>query len=166
MVARTKSLTTRTIKIYKAVITVLFAAFILALLYWRFTEGSVFGIFMVAPYFFFIYRLWRGIKLLKEVSYDDHSLYVKEKEFEIEIPMYRVRNIELVSLDGIYKFELHDTDQFGDTVYCKPSIWYPFTYKWVDDELRKIRKMVAKEKEKYWEARQSDSGPALSGMNI
>ncbi len=121
---------------------------------------------MIAPYFYLIYRIWNGLKLLKEISYDDHNLYVKEKEFEIEIPLYRVKNVELVSLDGIYKFELHDTDQFGDTVFCKPSMWYPFTYKRVDDELHKIRKMIDLEKKKYWEARQSESGLVLPGMSI
>ena len=166
MSARSRSLTTKTIKLYKGAITLLLTALILAMIYFRLEQGSTIGLIMLSPYLYFLYRIWNGLKLLKEISYDDHSLFVKQKEFEIEIPLYRIKNVELISLDGIYKFELHDVDQFGDTVFCKPSIWYPFTYSKVDDELRKLRKMIGVEKEKYWNARLSKQDPALPSMNI
>jgi len=121
---------------------------------------------MVLPYILIFYRSWKSFKLLKQVSYDEQNLYVQQDDFESQIPFYRIKNVELISLDGVYKFVLIDNDQFGDTVLCKPSIWYPFTYKKVDKELQEIRNRIAKVKELYWQDRDQQSGPLLSGMNI
>ncbi|MGB3467352.1 MAG: hypothetical protein WBA74_18860 [Cyclobacteriaceae bacterium] len=164
---RTKTLTIKTIGIYKIVVLLLLAVLTGAIINYHLSSGSkLIGLSMIAMYGYYFYRIWKGMKLLKEVSYDDRSLYVKEKDFEIEIPLYRIKEVTLFSIDGIYKFELIDNDQFGNTVFCKPSIWYPFTYKRVDEELRQIRKNIAKVKEEYWKARQATTDPALPGMNI
>ena len=166
MSGRTRSLTTKTIRIYKGATSLLMTSLILGMAYFRLEHGSFIGLLMLIPYLYFLYRIWNNMKLLKEVSYNNHSLFVKQKEFEIEIPLYRIKDVELISLDGIYKFKLHDVDQFGDTVYCKPSAWYPFTYRKVDDELRELRKMIDIEKEKYWNARLSESESALPSVKI
>lgn len=129
-------------------------------------EGRLLALMMFIPHGWLVYRIWTSLKLLREVSYDDHSLYVKEKDFEVQIPFYRVKEVKLISLDGVYKFTLRDADQFGDVVFCKPSMWYPFTYKKVDNELYDLQNKISKVTQEYWQARQQDQAPGLPTMNI
>lgn len=88
---------------------------------------------------------------IKEVSYDSSNLYVKEGNYEILVPFHGIKDIELVSADGLYKFTLYPPDQFGREVICKPSIWYPLNYKRIDKELNRIRAMVRKVHRKHKE---------------
>ncbi len=89
------------------------------------------------------------MNLLKEISYDSSNLYIHEADYEIQIPYYQVRDVEIISLGGLYKFHLYHSDQFGKEVLCKPSIWYPLNYKKVDKELDRIRAMIKKSHREY-----------------
>ena len=163
---RTRSLTTRAIKVYKLVITAILTLFVAGTTAYYASNGSVTGMLMLLPYFWLVYKIWKQLRLLKEVSYDDHSLYIKEQDFEVQIPFYRLKEVKLISLDGIYKFTLREADQFGDVVYCKPSLSYPFTYRKVDDELRELQGRIEKITKQYWQARQENQAPGLPTMNI
>lgn len=164
---RTKSLTIKTIKLYRYTILAIAGSIILWLVIYRVLNNELFGaVLFLGLYGFYFYRILSGLKLIKEISYDEHSIYVKEKDFEIEIPMYRIKEVTLVSIDGVYKFTLIDSDQFGETVFCKPSVWYPFSHRRVDEELRQLRKKIDKVKEEYWLARQNEADLQLPGMSI
>lgn len=99
----------------------------------------------------FVYwpRVKNFLQKIKEVSYDKENLYVREGEYEIQIPFYEVKDIEIMSLDGLYKFTLYHHDQFGNEVICKPSFWYPLNYKRIDAELNRIRGWVRKSHHEY-----------------
>ena len=164
---RTKSLTTRAIAWYKATVTAVISVFVLLVVgYYLSQDRMIYGTMMLVPHLWYMHRIWRGLKLLKEISYDEHNLYVKEKDFEVQVPFYRIRSVDLISLDGVYKFTLRDADQFGETVFCKPSMWYPFTYKKVDEELYQLRKRIEETTRQHWEARQESATIGLSGMKI
>lgn len=117
-------------------------------------DGDFFGIAMVVIYltlmiFYWYPNMGKFLNKIKEVAYDKENLYVKEGEYEIQIPFYEVKDIEILSLDGLYKFKLYHHDQFGDEVICKPSLWYPFNYKKIDAELNRIRSLVRKAHREY-----------------
>ncbi len=86
---------------------------------------------------------------IKEISYDEENLYVHEQDYEIQIPYHQVKDVEIISLGGLYKFTLLRHDQFGREVICKPSIWYPLNYRKIDKKLNKIRSMIRKAQWKY-----------------
>ncbi|MEL7147632.1 MAG: hypothetical protein AAFO69_14750 [Bacteroidota bacterium] len=163
---RTSSLTSKAIGIYKVVVILLLSAFVFAMAAFYVINKRIAGLMILAPYILITIRIWNSLKLMKEISYDESSLYVKEEEFEVQIPFYRIKSVELISLDGVYKFTLRDTDQFGDTVYCKPSIWYPFTYKKVDRELQHLRTRIEKVTQQYWQSKQQEGAPGLPTMNV
>lgn len=82
--------------------------------------------------------------MIKEVSHDKENLYVKEGTYEIQIPFYQVKDVEILSLDGLYKFHFFHHDQFGKEVICKPSLWYPLNFRKIDKELDQLRFLVRK----------------------
>lgn len=90
------------------------------------------------------------MKGLKKIAYTDEFLYVEGDGYDIEIPLEKVKHVGLISLDGVYKFELYDEDQFGKAIYCKPSMWYPFNFSKIDRELEQIRQYIKMRKVKAW----------------
>ncbi|MEQ9403780.1 MAG: hypothetical protein RIM99_09360 [Cyclobacteriaceae bacterium] len=119
-------------------------------------QGKAIGYFLAIGYpmliIIFGYKDFRKYyKALKEISYDKENLYVHEKNYEIQIPYHQIKDVEIISLGGLYKFHLYHTDQFGKEVICKPSIWYPLNYKKIDKELNRIRAMIRKAHHNYKE---------------
>lgn len=151
---RTRSLTTRGFKIYKMSIMVALSAFVLAFAIVHLRSGQWFGIIYGLGYpalliFYWFPSFKRSMQTLREVSYDTKNLYVHEEGYEIQIPFHQVRDVQLVSLDGLYRFRLFKENQFGKEVMCKPSFWYPFNYKKIDAELDRIRSYVRRAHREY-----------------
>ncbi len=153
---RSKSLSISSIRRYKLItvtaISVMVISYILLLGFsdnwssWVFAAVYLnFGVFVYWP------RFKDFLNKIKEVSYDKENLYVKEGDYEVQIPFYEVKDIEIMSLDGLYKFTLYHHDQFGNEVICKPSNWYPLNYKKIDAELNRIRGLVLKAHHNYKE---------------
>ncbi|WP_420578424.1 hypothetical protein [Ekhidna sp.] len=158
---RSKSLTTRAFAIYKITLVVILFLFVGFYAITHIQKGGWFGYLIGFGYPFLVMAYWypsflRRIKSMKELSYDSENLYVKEKNYEIQIPYHLVKDVEIVSLDGLYKFKLFQHDQFGDEIVCKPSIWYPLNYKRIDAELNRIRSYVRKAHRVYKEQIGSD----------
>jgi len=146
-----RSLTTRTFNIYR--VSILIFMIVLGAMYMIMGayNGGWIGLVIYAPFTAYLFhKFFTGTySKIKEVSYDDKSLFVKEKGYEVQIPFHQVKDVEIVSLDGLYKFHLRRADQFGKEVVCKPSIWYPLNYKRVDKELNRIRSLVRKAHREY-----------------
>ncbi len=118
------------------------------------SKGGFIGVLMGVAYPIFLIFYWfpearKSMNRIREIAYDKENLYVKEGDYEIQIPFHDVKDIEIMSLDGLYKFKLYHHDQFGDEVICKPSLWYPFNYKKIDAELNRIRSFVRKAHREY-----------------
>lgn len=168
MMERSKSLSISSVKWYKysliTFLSVLFALYMLV----NVMQGRMSGILIAVAYtgmliFYWYPSLTRFLRQIKEVAYDSENLYVNEGEYEVQIPFHEVKDIELVSLDGLYKFKLYHHDQFGKEVVCKPSIWYPFNFKKIDAELNRIRSMVRKAHRNYKE--ELNNGNSLASYN-
>lgn len=86
---------------------------------------------------------------LKDLSYDRGNLYILEKGREEQIPFYRIKDVELTSLSGIYQFNFYDKDLHGGWVSCKTSMWYPLNFPKVDRELERVRQLIRRAHELY-----------------
>ena len=86
------------------------------------------------------------MRLVKQISYDNQYLYVHEDGADTQIPLERIRDVEITSLDGMYKFNLMDKDTYGPYILCKTSMWYPLNFKKVDKELDYVRFLINKRK--------------------
>ncbi len=148
-----RTLTTRGIKIYKVTTVVLMILGGIAYLFLGANIAGIWGVLMYGVFVFFIVKKFfnETHSKIKEVSYDKENLYVKVEGYDVQIPFHQVKDIEIVSMDGLYKFKLYHHDQFGNEVICKPSIWYPFNHKRIDAELNRIRSYVRKAHHKYTE---------------
>lgn len=148
-----QTLTTKAIKTYKITTVVLMLLGGVVYLVMGANIAGVWGVMMYGVFVVFIIRKFfnETHSKIKEVSYDKENLYVKEEEYDVQIPFYQVKDIEIVSMDGLYKFKLYHHDQFGREVICKPSIWYPLNYKRIDAELNRIRSYVRKAHRVYKE---------------
>jgi len=109
------------------------------------------GLLLGAVYFYYSFKNWKKdfknyIESFVQMSYDESAIYVAQESGDLVVTYEKIKNVELKSLDGIYKFELFD----GQVYYCKPSMWYPFNYPKVDAELNKIRNYIKNYKSKYW----------------
>ncbi|WP_425391575.1 hypothetical protein [Ekhidna sp.] len=158
---RSKSLSIKSVKIYKAVLIGFISILILSYVAINAMRRGYLGILFALIYFGFMIFYWypsllKFIRQIKEILYDKENLYVKEGEYEIQIPYHLVKDVEIVSLDGLYKFKLYQHDQFGDEVICKPSLWYPLNFKRIDAELNQIRAYVRKAHREYKEQIGSD----------
>lgn len=151
---RTKSLSIQSVKRYKVVTAIVLSLLMLAYIYiMGFSDNWTSKLIAVSYILMGIFVYWPRVKdflkKIKEVSYDKENLYVKEGAYEIQIPFYEIKDIEIMSLDGLYKFTLYHHDQFGNEVICKPSLWYPLNYKRIDAELNRIRSLVRKAHHEY-----------------
>ncbi|WP_424960988.1 hypothetical protein [Ekhidna sp.] len=152
------TLTTKAIKAYKVATLVLMLLGGGVYLIMGANIAGVWGVIVYGVFVIFIIRKFfnETHSKIKEVSYDKESLYVREEGYDVQIPFHQVKDIEIVSMDGLYKFKLYHHDQFGNEVICKPSIWYPFNYKRIDAELNRIRSYVRKAHREYKEQIGSD----------
>ena len=168
MTERSKSLSIKNVKAYKIFLLSSLAVFVIAYALFSIHSGDWSGIFIAIIYPIILVRFWfpqmkKSLNKLKELSYDKENLYVMEKGYEIQVPFHQVKDIEIMSTDGLYKFTLYHNDQFGNEVTCKPSLWYPLNYKRIDKELNRIRMMVRKAHQNYKE--QIENNKSLASFN-
>lgn len=86
---------------------------------------------------------------MKDISYDDAHLYINENGVEEQIPFYEIRDVEIVSLNGICKFNFFNIQLHGGAVTCKTSMWYPLNFKKVDKEFNRVRALIRKAHQQY-----------------
>jgi hypothetical protein len=79
---------------------------------------------------------------LKNVSYDDGSIYYSKKGYEIQVPFEDILSIELQSLTGIYGIKLISPSQGEKEIYFKASAWYPFNFQKKDEVVDELRQKI------------------------
>lgn len=128
------------------------------------SENKGFVLFNIAYYSFFFYKIfWLRTAKLKNIEYDDHFLYLVEQGQEIQLPYTEVRDIELKSLTGVHVIQLYRDFGFGKEIYFKSSLWYPFNFKRIDQEVYNLRRKI--EFSKYMpEEEEHDLALASSGV--
>ncbi|WP_421878473.1 hypothetical protein [Marinoscillum sp.] len=163
MKRREKTLSTKWFKSYRVFVIAMAGAFVLMQALVHLRNSSIWiAIPFTLLYVFFIWKYWYPsfmdfVRNFYQISYDHENLYIDEGSNELVISFDRIKHVELVSFDGIYKFETFDNSVY----YCKPSAWYPFNYSKVDGELDKIRVLIKKYKQKFWaEQEQTNALPS------
>ncbi len=89
-----------------------------------------------------IKRIWT----IKNVSYDDSALYYDREGYEVQVPFEDIRDIEIKTLDGVYKINLFRPAQDGKSIRFKTSLWYPFNSGKQDDIVNVLRSKIERHK--------------------
>lgn len=76
------------------------------------------------------------------MEYDDYNLYFVEKGQEAQIPFYEVKHIKLRNALGVHSVSFYSDFGFGMEVLFKSSLWYPFNFNKVDDQVYELRKRI------------------------
>ncbi len=132
----------------------LLTAFLAFIVVGRALDGSIIGWVFGVGYAVILIAYWfpsalKTIKQMKNLSYDDENLYVLEDGVEEQIPFEQVKDVEIMSLNGIYRFNFFNKDLHDGFVTCKTSMWYPLNYPAVDKELNRVRALIRKSHQNY-----------------
>ncbi len=152
MKRREKTLSTKYFKAYRIFVIVMAGLFVMMQAFTHLQNSSIWiTIPFILLYTFLIWKYWFPsfmdfVRNFYRISYDHENLYIDQGTNELVVSFDRIKNVELISFDGIYKFETFEKDVY----YCKPSAWYPFNYSKVDNELDTIRRLIKKYKQKFW----------------
>ncbi|MFT7034334.1 MAG: hypothetical protein ACJA2S_002848 [Cyclobacteriaceae bacterium] len=161
---RTKTLTTYTILVYKSTVLLMVAVF-LTFFFIKSAAGPS-SLMILAPYIYLFYVMIKGVFGIKYVEYDQANLYVSHNDYQVQIPFEEIKEVKLMSIDGVYKFILFKKGQLGKEILCKPSIWYPFNFNKVDNELHRIRGLIYKRKQESYKEISGGDQAQLSSMNL
>ena len=137
---RIKSLSTRYLRFYKIAGYVLMIIVGIGVSYFYVTELSGHGKFApILRFWNYLYVLWFVVLWWKlnskvyHVEFDDEFLYVILRNNDILIPLENIKDVNIVTLGGVYRIDLYNAEQLGDKIYFKPSLLYPFNSKKKDE---------------------------------
>ena len=150
---RITNLSTRYLKLYRnggAFLVVLSILFLFYIQYQEYLQRGHWTAFLLPLNFsYFIYAWFLVNKRVYHVEFDNEFIYVVQKNHDLVIPLKNIKDVNLVSLGGVYKVDLYAKELFGDKFYFKPSLLYPFNNKkkealvnilWANIEKAKRRK--------------------------
>lgn len=106
-------------------------------------KASFSGLLPLAHVVVFSYILLKRTQLLKEVSYDQEFLYIKEKKQEEVIPLTAIKNVELKTMGGRWKVNFHPAYTSREKVTFLPSLLYPMNYKKVEKRIDVFHQAIA-----------------------
>ena len=78
---------------------------------------------------YFIFIWFKVNQRVYHVEFDDEFMYVVQKGHDLVIPLENIKDVNLVSMGGVYRVDLYAKELFGDKFYFKPSLLYPFNHK-------------------------------------
>jgi len=143
---RTTIVSTSKIKTYKIItlsIIISITFFIVVGALYQLIAFSEYALLLIVPaYIIFAYQAIPAVINIKNVSYDDSSVYYDKKGFEVQIPFEDVRDIEIKTISGIYKIKLYSPSQDGAAIMFKTSLWYPFNFKKQDEKVNELRDRI------------------------
>lgn len=147
---RTTTVSTSKLRTYKIIMTSILGVCILVLsaltindwfVNHRYIMGTLYLVYAVVCGKL-IKRAWD----VKNVSYDDSAVYYDRNGYEVQVPFEDIRDIELRTLDGVYRINLFRAAQDGKAILFKTSLWYPFNAGKQDEMVRVLRSKVDKYK--------------------
>lgn len=130
--SRVKNLSTRYLRFYKHSVSGMIILIMAVFLYYEFKNSvkvkpSMF--FWPFYYGYFLYLWWKLNQRVYHVEFDQEFMYIAQRDQDLVLPLENIKDVNLVSIGGVYKVELYTKELFGDTFYFKPSLWYPFNHK-------------------------------------
>lgn len=143
---RTTIVSTSKLKIYKLTTLTLVSAITLAVLIFAILSivrnDEYYQLLMVPLYIMLAYKAIPAVIKIKNVSYDDSSVYYDKNGYEVQIPFEDIRDIEIKTISGIYIINLYRPSQDGNTIMFKTSLWYPFNFKREDGKVNELRDKI------------------------
>ena len=130
--SRVRNLSTRYLSLYRhgiALIIFGLAASFLWSAILEFASGDYLSFVMPAYWGYFLYLWYRVNRSVYHVEFDDEFLYVRLKASDLIIPLENIKDVNLVSLGGVYRVDLYYKELIGDKFYFKPSLLYPLNHK-------------------------------------
>lgn len=146
-------ISTKRLRLYKAVVYLLSILVAFAFFYFsfhRYLKEEYFGavFYALEGLFLFIFFYLRTSKL-QSIAYDQENLYVQQKNQELIIPFTEIKKIKLTSLTGVHNIYLYSDLGLGKEILFKSSLWYPFNYNKVDDQVYELQKLIDNAKATY-----------------
>jgi hypothetical protein len=130
--SRIKNLSTRYLKFYKRylgfIIVLVFVGFLLReFQFFGDKETTYWVVFPILVNFFLLW--WHSHRKLFQIEFDEDFLYVGQGNQDILIPLENIKDVNLISVVGVYQVDLYSKETFGKKFYFKPSFLYPFNHK-------------------------------------
>jgi hypothetical protein len=92
-------------------------------------DGRLSHLFMPLNLSYLAYIWWMVNKRVFHVEFDSDFMYVLQQNHDLVIPLENIKDVNLISLGGVYQVDLYAKELFGDKFYFKPSLLYPFKNK-------------------------------------
>lgn len=163
---RTTIVSTSKLKLFKIIsLLIVDGVLIIFLIYTLtiFDEDQLFSkLYNIGMATFLIYIFTKSTLKLKNISYDESSIYYNRKGYEVQVPFEEIKNIEIKTLTGVYKVNLLQKSQEGETIHFKMSMWYPFNFKKQDEKVNELRDKI----DKYKRSLQQNRHHELSSYSI
>ena len=145
---RTTIVSTSKLRTYKLITLTLVSAITLAVLIFAVLSivrhDEYYQLLMVPLYIMLAYKAIPAVVKIKNVSYDDSSVYYDKNGYEVQIPFEDIRDIEIKTISGIYIINLYRPSQDGSTIMFKTSLWYPLNFKKEDEKVNELRYKIEK----------------------
>ena len=143
---RTTIVSTSKLKNYRTIIFMVDGIILLSIIYlisFLYTSGQHFTSIVLPLIIYLQFHVYYGLFLkLKNVSYDDSSIYYNKKGYEVQVPFEEILSIEIKSVTGIYGIKLRNPSQGSKEIYFKTSLWYPLNFKKKDEMVNELRDKI------------------------
>ena len=147
--SRIKNLTTRFFFLYKYGVLVLAGGVILLFIWAGITKSRNIIEAILPLHWIWLIYLWIVVnQKVYRVEFDDDHLYVIKKGQDTLIPLENIKDVEIVSMGGVYRVDLYSPEDFGAKLYFKPSLLYPFNFKKKDALVNVLRSNIERAKQK------------------
>lgn len=113
-------------------------------------EQGIMGLFLPFTYVYLIWIWYWVNRRVYRTEFDEEFLIVIRKNQDTLIPLENIKDVEIVSLGGMYKVNLFHAEDFGDCFYFKPSLFYPLNYKTKDALVNLLRNKIEAAKQKKY----------------
>lgn len=148
--SRIKSLSTRFLLLFKAVVYLFYFSVFLVILYFAFfMERGVFGFVNAVLYGYLLFRLVDILGKIKNIEFDDDYLYVIRRNADMLIPLENIESVEIKTIGGVYQVNLYRDDLIGKKFYFKPSLIYPLNFGAKDELVKLLRQKIHLAKQKH-----------------
>lgn len=130
--SRIRNLSTRYLAFYKWGVGLIILTVVLLFVFFEVDSLKKLRIGMLfwpMYYGYFLYLWWNVNKRVYHVEFDNDFMYVIQRKQDLLIPLENVKDVNLVSMGGVYRVDLYVKELFGDKFYFKPSLLYPFNHK-------------------------------------
>lgn len=143
---RTTIVSTSNLRNYRTIVIIIDALILMVLLGYainnytageRITKSFLPFVFYLGWHFYYPMFL-----KLKNVSYDESSIYYNKKGYEVQIPFEEIKSIDIKSTTGIYGINLYTPSQGEKEIYFKTSLWYPLNFKKKDEMVNELRDKI------------------------